>query len=58
MHPGGMIVSRGGICGRRGFGVLLSLAGVMIIFLCLPMEFFLLTLGVILTAVGLWLLND
>ncbi|MBQ4265081.1 MAG: hypothetical protein IJB85_06175 [Clostridia bacterium] len=51
-------MSRGGICGRRGFGVLLSLAGVMIIFLCLPMEFFLLTLGVILTAVGLWLLND
>jgi len=51
-------LSRYGINRRRRAGVLLSLAGVMIIFLCLPMEFFLLTLGVILTAAGLWLLSD
>jgi len=58
MGEGGIALSRYGINRRRRAGVLLSLAGVMIIFLCLPMEFFLLTLGVILTAAGLWLLSD
>ena len=43
---------------RRRVGVLLSLTGVMIIFLCLPMELFLLGLGVILAASGIWMLCE
>lgn len=42
--------------GRRLLGTLLALAGVLIVFLCLPVEFFLIALGVALTAVGLLLL--
>ena len=36
------------MCGgiRQGVGVLLVLSGVLIVFLCLPMEFFLIALGV------------
>ena len=35
------------VCGgiRQGVGVLLVLSGVLIVFLCLPMEFFLIALG-------------
>lgn len=33
-------------------GVLLVLSGVLIVFLCLPMEFFLIALGVALAAAG------
>ena len=40
------------VCGgiRQGVGVLLVLSGVLIVFLCLPMEFFLIALGVALAA--------
>lgn len=41
---------------RKVIGTLLALAGVLIVFLCLPMEFFLIVLGVTLAAVGLLLL--
>ena len=45
------------MCGgiRQGVGVLLVLSGVLIVFLCLPMEFFLIALGVALAAAGLLL---
>lgn len=47
------------MCGRfrQMAGVLLVLSGVLIVFLCLPMEFFLITLGVALAAAGLLLLR-
>ena len=55
------------VCGgiRQGVGVLLVLAAlgkllaqmVLIVFLCLPMEFFLIALGVALAAAGLLLLR-
>ena len=37
--------------GRRLAGILLVLAGVLIVFLCLPMEFFLIALGIVLAPV-------
>lgn len=42
------------VCGgiRQGVGVLLVLSGVLIVFLCLPMEFFLIALGVALGGGG------
>lgn len=42
------------MCGRfrQMAGVLLVLSGVLIVFLCLPMEFFLIALGVALAAAG------
>ena len=45
------------VCGgiRQGVGVLLVLSGVLIVFLCLPMEFFLIALGVAMAAAGLLL---
>ena len=43
--------------GRRFLGVLLSLSGVLVIFLCLPMRVLCLALGVMLAAAGLWLLG-
>lgn len=47
------------MCGRfrQMAGVLLVLSGVLIVFLCLPMEFFLIVLGVALAAAGLLLLR-
>ena len=47
------------MCGRfrQMAGVPLVLSGVLIVFLCLPMEFFLIALGVALAAAGLLLLR-
>ena len=47
------------MCGRfrQMAGVLLVLSGVLIVFLCLPMEFFLIAWGVALAAAGLLLLR-
>ena len=47
------------MCGRfrQMVGVLLVLSGVLIVFLCLPMEFFRIALGVALAAAGLLLLR-
>ena len=47
------------VCGgiRQGVGVLLVLSGVLIVFLCLPMEFFLIAVGVALAAAVLLLLR-
>ena len=47
------------MCGRfrQMAGDLLVLSGVLIVFLCLPMEFFLIALGVALAAAGLLLLR-
>ena len=47
------------MCGRfrQMAGALLVLSGVLIVFLCLPMEFFLFALGVALAAAGLLLLR-
>ena len=47
------------MCGRfrQMAGVLLVRSGVLIVFLCLPMEFFLIALGVALAAAGLLLLR-
>ena len=47
------------MCGRfrQMAGVLLVLSGVVIVCLCLPMEFFLIALGVALAAAGLLLLR-
>lgn len=47
------------MCGRfrQMAGVLLVLSGVLIVFLCLPMEFFLIALSVALAAAGLLLLR-
>ena len=49
----------GGCCsrGRRIAGILLVIAGVLIVFVCLPREFFLIVLGVALAAAGLLLLQ-
>ena len=47
-------------CGDRGrtlLGVMLVLCGVLIVFLCLPMRFFMIVLGVVLAAIGLALLH-
>ena len=51
---------RVGVCGGgRGqlAGVFLLLAGILVIFLCLPMRFFLVALGVVLASAGLLLLR-
>jgi len=42
---------------RRKLGGLLAFGGVVIVFVCLPMEFFLIALGVGMTAVGIVLLD-
>jgi len=42
---------------RRQLGGLLALGGVLIVFVYLPMEFFLIALGVGMTAVGVVLLD-
>lgn len=46
------------IHGRRLLGAALALAGVLLVFLCLPLEFLLIALGAALTAAGLLLLKD
>ena len=43
--------------GRQTAGILLVIAGVLIVFLCLPMEFFLIALGVAMAVAGLLLLR-
>ena len=43
--------------GRRVLGAALALSGVLLVFLCLPVELLLLALGVVLTAAGLFLLR-
>ena len=49
---------RVGMCGgKRLAGAFLALAGILIVFLCLPMQFFLILLGVALAAAGLLLLK-
>ena len=52
-----MNVRRGSLHIRRQLGGVLALGGVLIIFVCLPMEFFLLVLGVGMTSVGVVLLD-
>jgi len=48
---------RGGFHGRRLLGAALALAGVLLVFLCLPVELLLIALGTALTAAGLLLLQ-
>ena len=48
---------RGGFHGRRLLGAALALAGVLLVFLCLPVELLILALGVALAAAGLLLLR-
>ena len=48
---------RGGFHGRRFLGAVLALAGVLLVFLCLPVELLILALGVALAAAGLLLLR-
>jgi len=43
--------------GRRLLGAALALSGVLLVFLCLPLELLLIALGVALTAAGLLLLR-
>ena len=43
---------------KKQLGVLLALVGMLLVFLCLPMEFLLIALGLALTITGLWLLGD
>ena len=42
---------------KQRLGVVLALGGVMIVFVCLPVEAFLIVLGVSMTAVGVVLLD-
>jgi len=42
---------------RRKLGCALALGGVLLVFLCLPMEFFLIALGVGMTALGIALMD-
>lgn len=43
--------------GRRQFGALLAFGGVTIVFVCLPVEFFLIVLGIGMAAIGFVLLD-
>jgi len=43
--------------GRRLLGAALALSGVLLVFLCLPVELLLIVLGIALTAAGLILLR-
>ena len=54
---GGMRVSIRICQARQLTGVLLVLVGVLLVFLCLPMEFFLIVFGVALAAAGFLLLR-
>ena len=55
---GGMVLRRCRMCVKKQLGVLLALFGMLLVFLCLPMEFLLIALGLALTITGLWLLGD
>ena len=55
---GGMALRRCRVCFKKQMGVLLALIGMLLVFLCLPMEFLLIALGLALTITGLWLLGD
>ena len=55
---GGMALRRCRVCFKKQMGVLLALVGMLLVFLCLPMEFLLIALGLALTITGLWLLGD
>ena len=44
--------------GRRLLGMALALVGVLLVFLCLPVELLLIALGITLTAAGLLLLRN
>ena len=46
------------ICLRRQLRVLTALVGMLLVFLCLPMEFLLIALGLTLMILGLWMLGD
>lgn len=50
----GMALRRGRF--KKRLGALLALAGILLVFLCLPMEFLLIALGIAMTIAGLWLL--
>ena len=52
-----MRVRRSTLHARRQLGGLLAFGGVMIIFVCLPMEFFLIVIGVGMTAAGVVLMD-
>ena len=53
-----MAVRRCRVCFKKQLGVLLALLGMLLVFLCLPMECLLIALGLALTITGLWLLGD
>ena len=55
---GGMALRRCRVCFKKQMGVLLALIGMLLVFLCLPMEFLLIALGLAMTITGLWLLGD
>ena len=55
---GGMALRRCRVWAKKQLGVLLALVGMLLVFLCLPMEFLLIALGLALTITGLWLLGD
>ena len=42
---------------KRHLGIVFALGGVMIVFVCLPVEAFLIVLGVSMTAIGVVLLD-
>lgn len=53
-----MALRRCRVCFKKQLGVLLALLGMLLVFLCLPMEFLLIALCLTLTVFGLWLLGD
>ena len=57
MQRGGMNVRRCSLHVRKHLGGLLALGGVLVIFVCLPVEFLLIVLGVGMTVVGFVLLD-
>lgn len=48
---------RCGLRVRRQMGGLLALGGVLIVFVCLPVEFFVIVVGVGMTAIGVAMLD-
>ena len=53
-----MALRRCRVWAKKQLGVLMALVGMLLVFLCLPMEFLLIALGLALTITGLWLLGD
>ena len=43
--------------GRRILGAVLVLAGVLLVFVCMPLQVFVIALGIMLAAAGLYLLG-